>query len=77
MIKYVNYGHPHYGTHMYVITMYRTEHGNYKVEVLPCDTYSSAISDAVAWDIFLTWWDACKYVRKQYKEFYHYVNDKY
>ena len=28
MIKYVNYGHPRYGTHMYVIVMNRTEYGN-------------------------------------------------
>ncbi len=75
MIKYVNYGHPRYGIHMYVITMYRTERGSYKVEVLPCDTYGSAVSDAVVWDIFPSWWDARKYVRKQYKEFYRYVNE--
>lgn len=74
MVKYVNYGHPKYGIHMYVITMYRTEHGNYKVEVLPCDTNGQAVSDAVAWDMFYSWWDARKYVRKQYKEFYEYVN---
>ena len=33
MIKYVNYGHPRHGVHMYVIVMNRTERGNYKVEV--------------------------------------------
>lgn len=76
MIKYVNYGHPSYGIHMYVITMYRTERGSYKVEVLPCDTHGHTVSDAIAWDIFPTWWDAHKYVRKQYKEFYRYVNER-
>lgn len=75
MTKYVNYGNPRWGIHMYVITMYKTEHGNYKVEVLPCDTCGHPVSDAVAWDIFCSWWDARKYVRKQYKEFYRYVND--
>lgn len=60
---------------MYVITMFRTEHGSYKVEVLPCDIYGNPISDPVAWDIFPTWWGARKYARKQYKEFYRYVNE--
>ena len=76
MIKHVNYGHPRHGTHMFVITMFRTEHGNYKVEVRPCDTNGIAVSDPVAWDIFPCWWDARKYVRKQYKEFYRYVNER-
>lgn len=76
MTKYVNYGNPKYGTHMFVITMFKTEHGNYKVEVLPCDTYGRPVSDPVAWDIFLQWWDALKYVRKKYKEFYRYANSR-
>lgn len=76
MVKYVRYGNPHEGILMYVITMYRTEHGSYKVEVLPCDTYGYVVSDAVAWDIFPCWWNARKYVRKQYKEFYKYVNER-
>jgi hypothetical protein len=76
MVKYVNYGHPVCGIHMYVITMYRTEHGSYKVEVLPCDAYGHIVSDAIAWDIFPCWWDARKYVRQQYKEFYKYVNER-
>lgn len=76
MIKYVNYGNPKYGTHMFVITMFKTEHGSYKVEVLPCDTYGRSVSDPVAWDIFLHWWDARKYVHKKYKEFYRYVNSR-
>lgn len=75
MTKYVNYGSSKYGIHMYVITMFRTEHGSYKVEVLPCDIYGNPISDPVAWDIFPTWWGARKYARKQYKEFYRYVNE--
>lgn len=74
MTKYVNYGNPKHGIHMYVITMFKTEHGSYKVEVLPCDTYGHPVSDTIAWDIFCSWWDARKYVRKQYKEFYRYVN---
>lgn len=74
MTKYVNYGNPKWGIHMYVITMFRTEHGNYKVEVLPCDTHGYPVSDAIAWDIFPSWWGARKYVREQYKEFYRYVN---
>lgn len=77
MTKYVNYGNPRDGIHMYVITMFKTEHGNYKVEVLPCDTYGHPVSDPVAWDMFLDWWSARKYVRQQYKEFYRYVNSRY
>lgn len=77
MTKYVNYGDPRDGIHMYVITMFKTEHGNYKVEVLPCDTYGHPVSDPVAWDMFLDWWSARKYVRQQYKEFYRYVNNRY
>ena len=29
MIKYINYGNPKYGTHMFIITMFKTEYGNY------------------------------------------------
>lgn len=76
MVKYINYGNPKYGTPIYVITMFRTEHGNYNVEVLPCDICGHPVSDPVAWDILPTWWSARKYVRKQYEEFYHYVNSR-
>ena len=75
MIKYVNYGHPVCGPHMFVIVMFKTERGNYKVEVQPCDENGFIISDAVSWNIFPTWWDARRYVHKQYKEFYRYVNN--
>lgn len=53
MVKYINYDHPIFEIHMYVITMYRTEHGSYKVEVLPCDTCSYQVFNPVVWDIFL------------------------
>ena len=55
---------------------FKTEYGSYKVEVLPCDICGNPVFDPVAWDIFPTWWSACKYVRKQYKEFYRYVNER-
>ena len=76
MIKYVNYGHPRYGTHMYIIVMNRTHHGSYKVEVSVCDACGAPVSDPVAWDIFPDWWSARMYARKQYKEFYRYVNNR-
>ena len=76
MTKIVRYGHPKYGIAMYVITMYRTDRGSWKVEVLPCDNCGFPISDAVAWDMFCSWWDARKYVKKQYKEFYAYCNER-
>ena len=74
MVKYVNYGHPREGIRMYVITMFRTPHGSYKVEVLPCDANGYAVSDPVAWDIFPDWISARIYVHKKYKEFYKYLN---
>ena len=77
MIKYVNYGHPLFGPHMFVIVMFKTEHGNYKVEVRPCDENGFAISDSVSWNIFPTWWEARKFVYQQYKEFYRYVNERH
>jgi hypothetical protein len=76
MVKYVNYGHSKYGIPMYVITMYRIDHGSYKVEVSVCDNRGTPVSDPVVWDVLPTWWDARKYVRKQYKEFYRYVNER-
>lgn len=74
MIKYVNYGNPKYGTHMYVISMFRTDDSSYMVEVKPCDIYGCPVSDAVIWDIIPSWWSARKFAREQYKEFYDYVN---
>ena len=76
MVKYVNYGSPRYGIPMYIIVMNRTERGNYKVEVSVCDSAGTPVSDPVAQDILPTWWDARKYVRQQYKEFYKYVNER-
>jgi hypothetical protein len=76
MIKYVRYGNPRSGIPMFLITRYRTYHRSWKVEVLPCDMYGAPVSDAVAWDIFPTWWDTRKYMRQQYEEFYRYVNEK-
>ena len=48
MIKYVNFDHLRDGVHMFVITMFRTPHGNCKVEVSLCDTYGTVVSDPVA-----------------------------
>lgn len=76
MVKYVRYGNSKEGIPMYVISMFRTEHHNWKVEVTVCDNYGTAVSDPVFWDIFPCWWDARKCVRKQYKEFYRYVNER-
>lgn len=76
MVKYVRYGNKRYGTAMYVIVMFRTERHNWKVEVSVCDCCGTPVSDPVAWDIFPCWWDAYRYMRKQYKEFYRYVNNR-
>ncbi len=74
MTKYIRYGNPKTGIAFYVITMFKTERRNYKVEVIPCNDCGLAISDPVAWDIFPDWWSAIKYFYKQYKDFYDYVN---
>ena len=76
MVKYVRYCNPIDGIPMYAITMFRTDRGSWKVEVSPCDEHGWVISDSVAWDIFPDWWSARMYVRKQYKEFYRYVNER-
>ena len=76
MVKLVRYGHPNKGIPMYVISMFRTEHRSWKVDVTVCDNYGTAISAPVFWDIFPCWWDAHKCVGKQYKEFYKYVNER-
>ena len=74
MVKYVRYRNPIDGIPMYAITMFRTDRGNWKVEVSPCDENGWVISDPVACDMFPSWFEARIYVRKQYKEFYRYVN---
>ena len=71
MVKYVRFKN---GAVMYVLTMFRTERGNWKVEVSVCDCCGTPVSDPVAWDIFPSWLGAYKYMRKQYKEFDRYVN---
>ena len=76
MVKYVRYCNPIDGIPMYAITMFRTDRGSWKVEVSPCDEHGWVISDPVAWDIFPDWQSARMYVRKQYKEFYRYVNER-
>ena len=74
MVKYINFGHRKYGTHMYVITMFKTDFGNYKVEIIPCDIFGNTVSEAVAWDIFPGFIKAYKYFCEQYKEFRKYIN---
>lgn len=76
MVKYVNYGNSKCGVPMYVITMFRTPLGSYKVEVSPCDIFGTAVSDPMVWDMFPNWWSARKYVHKQYKKFNRYVNER-
>ena len=76
MVKYVCYRNPTFGIPMYAITMFRTELHNWKVEVSPCDGYGIVVSDPIVWDIFPNWWSARMFVRKQYKEFYKYINER-
>ena len=77
MIKYINYGNPKYGTHMFIITMFKTEYGNYKVEVLPCDHTGSPVSDPVFWDVFSSSFAAKHCMDQQYKEWFDFVNWRY
>ena len=75
-VKYVTAGWGSDGPRMYVIIQNKTEHGYWKVEVFPCDDRGTPVSDAVAWDIFPSWWDSYKYLNKQYKKFNQFVNHK-
>ena len=76
MVKYVRYGHPTEGIPMYVVSMFRTDFHDWKIEVSICDDYGIAISEPIAWDIFPGFIEAYKYFRKQYKEFREYVNER-
>lgn len=60
---------------MYGILMIKSDCG-WVVEVWPCDMNGIQVSNPVAWDMFPDWWGARKYIRKQYKEFYRYVNER-
>jgi hypothetical protein len=71
MHKYVTYGTN--GPKLFVVQMHKLEH-SYKVEVFPCDIFGAPVSDAVAWDMFPTWWGAFCYFRKQVREFTAYAN---
>ncbi len=72
--KYITYGCGKRGSKMYVVSMYRTPFKNWKVKVEPCDVYGSAVFDAVAWEIFDSWFAARRYFKQQYREFDKYVN---
>ena len=55
--------------YMFVIIMFRTEHGSYKIEALSCDTNSAQISDSIEWNNELSWWSALKLFYRQYNEY--------
>lgn len=75
-VKYVKAGYSYDSPIMYVIVQNKTSYGSWKVEVFPCDLQGCPVSDAVAWDIFPTWWESYKYIYKQYKKFHQFVNNK-
>lgn len=75
-VKYVRAGRGWETPVMFVIVMNRTEHGSWKVEVSPSDHGGSPVSDPIEWDIFPEWWSAFKYMRRKYKEYTRYVNER-
>ena len=46
-VRFVRAGHGPDSPIMYVIIMNRTEHGNWKVEICPCDHTGSQVDDPV------------------------------
>lgn len=74
-VKYVRHRHGPDSPVIYVIIMNRTEYGNWKVEVCPCDHRGSPVSDALEWDIFSGYWPARFYMNRKYKEYFRMINE--
>ena len=72
-IKYVTYGWGKDGPKMYGVLMIKSDRG-WVVEVWPCDTHGSQVSDPIEWDDGLSWWSARKLMNKWYAEYDRYVN---
>lgn len=76
-VKYVRHGHGWDNCPvMYTIVMNHTEHWNWVVEVFPADHVGAAVSDAIEWDIFSSWFAAKYYMWKKYKEYNVLVNNQ-
>ena len=76
-VKYVRAGHGPESPIMYTVIMNHTEHWNWTVEVFPADHAGAAVSDAIEWDIFSSWFAARRYMQKKYKEYNKLVNERY
>ena len=76
-VKYVRAGHGPESPIMYTVIMNHTEHWNWVVEVFPADHAGAAVSDAIEWDIFSSWFAAKCYMWKKYREYSRLVNERY
>ena len=76
-VKYVRAGYGPESPIMYTVIMNHTEHWNWIVEVFPADHVGAAVSDAIEWDIFSSWFAAKYYMWKKYKEYNKLVNERF
>ena len=76
-VKYVRAGHGPESPIIYTVIMNHTEHWNWVVEVFPADHVGAAVSDAIEWDIFSSWFSAKCYMWKKYREYSRLVNERY
>ena len=75
-VKYVRAGHGPESPIMYTVIMNHTEHWNWVVEVFPADHAGAAVSDAIEWDIFSSWFAAKCYMWKKYREYCEITNNR-
>ena len=75
-VKYVRAGHGPESPIMYTVIMNHTEHWNWVVEVFPADHAGAAVSDAIEWDIFSSWFAAKYYMWKKYREYCEITNNR-
>ena len=76
-VKYVRAGHGPESPIMYTVIMNHTEHWNWIVEVFPADHVGAAVSDAIEWDIFSSWFAAKYYMWKKYREYDKLINERF
>ena len=76
-VKYVRAGHGPESPIMYTVIMNNTEHWNWIVEVFPADHVGAAVSDAIEWDIFSSWFAAKYYMWKKYREYDKLINERF
>ena len=74
-LKYVTYGFGSEGPKMYGVLRIKSDRG-WVVEVWPCDTNGSQVSDPIEWQDELGWWSAVKLFWQYYSDYDKYVNSR-